>query len=181
MADDSDKPPVAAGQSTPVDLENPLFFSLENRMFAGVFALPSGKEVQGKFDVAGREIRLEVWGGESDGLGGDDCRFVNFMKGTVNDLGDVSLIGGERKLIRVSRIPDAGGKRVYYAVFSLDCVVFGTDVSEHFSPEEETVDEASFLSDDANVLFHDPDVFAAAVSSPSRHVGLLLHGQERGF
>ncbi len=71
MADDSDKPPVA-GQSTPVDLENPLFFALENRMFAGAFTLPSGKEVQGKFDVAGREIRLEVWGGESDGPGGDD-------------------------------------------------------------------------------------------------------------
>ena len=88
MADDSDKPTVA-GRPTPVDLENPLFFALENRMFAGVFTLPSGKEVQGKFDAAEREIRLEVWGGESDGLGGDDYRFIDFMKGTVNDLGDV--------------------------------------------------------------------------------------------
>lgn len=64
-------------------------------MFAGVFALPSGKEVQGKFDVAGREIRLEARGGASDGPGGDDCRFIDFMKGTVDGLGDVSLIGGE--------------------------------------------------------------------------------------
>ncbi len=83
MADDSDKPTVA-GQSTPVDLENPLFFALENRMFAGVFTLPSGKEVQGKFDVAGRRGGfagrhvLRRVGGRSRRLGRvDDRRFLS--------------------------------------------------------------------------------------------------------
>ena len=126
-------------------------------VFAGKFTFPSVGEVRGSLTLDGTESSLHVWseGNDLAGLWYEEmCRDIGSVRGTLDNQTKVSLInclaqGPLLPTIREKIVIHNGSFFPHYAVLG----------SQHISHEEETVTEVSFVIEDANVLFHDPEVF----------------------
>lgn len=135
---------------------------MEKLTFTGRFTFPSVGEVRGKLTLDGTRSFLHVWseGNDLAGLWHEEMRRdIGSINGTLDDQNKVSLInclaqGLEFPTIREKIVIHNGSFFPHYAVLG----------SQHISHEEETVTEVRFVVEDANVLFHDPEVFGAVTT-----------------
>lgn len=86
------------------------------------------------------------------------CQDVEVVKGTLDDRKKVSLIN----CLSLSYSPHLAEKSVHNASFFPHYVVFG---DQHISHDEETVTGVSFILEDADILFHGPEVFGKVTTS----------------
>ena len=153
-------------------------------IFTGKFTFPSVGEVRGKITLDGTKSSLYVWSENNDFMKSPwyeemwlgklsekekiffgwnlwrerMCQDFEVVKGTLDDLKKVSLIN----CLALSSSPHLAEKSVHKASFFPHYVVFG---DQHISHEEEAVTGVSFILEDADILFHDPEVFGEVETS----------------
>ena len=133
--------------------------NLEKSTFTGNFKFNKDREFPGILKLTRRKSCLDIWDE-------DWCNISDFWKnesiksvmGIVSGGEKVSLIDcvEERSHIFGMGVLDQRKGSINDIKFSVNYAVFG---DEHISHDEKAIKEASFLVDDANILFHDPDVF----------------------
>ena len=136
---------------------------LEKSVKKGVFTLPYGRKFEGELKLAGRESFLslkDVLNSKSPGdtLSGvfpDNSQDVGSIKGVLSDSKKVSLLHCMATGFGFHLV---GKKFTYNNRFLPRFTVFG---DQHISHNEKKVTGVSFIIDDADILFYDPDLFGA--------------------
>ena len=137
---------------------------MEKLIFTGKFTFPSVGEVRGKLALDGTRSSLQVWS-ENNALTQiwyeEMHRDVGSIKGTLDNQNKVSLINClALDAVLFPRIRNETA--VHKANFFPHYVVFG---DRHISHEEEAITGVSFILEDADILFHDPEVFGEVTTS----------------
>ena len=133
-------------------------------IFTGKFTFSSVGEVRGKLALDGTRSSLQVWS-ENNALTQiwyeEMHRDVGSIKGTLDNQNKVSLINClALDAVLFPRIRNETA--VHKANFFPHYVVFG---DQHISHEEEAITGVSFILEDADILFHDPEVFGEVTTS----------------
>ncbi len=145
---------------------NQLINHLEKSPLVGMFIFPSGKQVQGMINLAEPESQLRVWwNDEESNLADELSSTTKFIRGFLSENNGlkVSLINCIWGHSFLPFTPDWGGEKsshFYQSSFSFDYAVFGR---EYISYDKDTIDEITFVMDDAKFFFNDPDMFSATV------------------
>ena len=141
-----------------------LIKDLEGSVKRGIFTFPCDREFQGELKLAGREsfLSLEIDKSLSGGFKGvfpDSGQNVKCIKGVLNDSKKVSLL---YCLANGFGFCPAGEGFTYNNNFFPNFAVFG---NQHISHDEKKITGVSFIIDDADILFYDPNLFGAITSS----------------
>ena len=139
---------------------------LEESVKRGVFSLPCDREFRGELKLAGMDSFLSLEISNSKSLGGDlkgafpdSGQNVKCIKGVLNDSKKVSLL---YCMATGFGFRPAGEKFTYNNRFFPHFAVFG---NQHISHDEKKITGVSFIIDDADILFYDPNLFGAITSS----------------
>ena len=132
-------------------------------IFTGKFTFPSVGEVRGKLALDGTRSSLQVWS-ENNALTRiwyeEMHRDVGSIKGTLDNQNKVSLINC--LALDAFLFPRTRNETtIHKASFFPHYVVFG---DQHIS-HEEAITGVSFILEDADILFHDPEVFGEVTTS----------------
>ena len=135
---------------------------MKKLILTGKFTFPSVGEVKGKITLDGTKSSLYVWGENNDFFGWNlwrekMCQDVEVIKGTLDDRKKVSLIN-----CLVQSFCPRLYKGAHNTSFFPHYIVFG---DQHISHEEEAITGVSFILEDADILFHDPEVFGEVTTS----------------
>ena len=131
---------------------------LEKSRLKGIFELSLDKEFQGELTLDGEKSSLCLDVSNCMSSFPDLQLDVKSIKGTLKDGRKVSLLNCLEMGVRFEEyLTDPGSlKAVCNAYFFPHHAVFG---NQHISYDEEEIIGVSFVIDDANNLFYDPDIF----------------------
>ena len=134
--------------------------NLEKSTFTGNFKFAKDRGFPGILKLTRRKSCLDIWDEDwcdiNDIWKNENDWSIKSMMGIVSGGEKVSLIDCVAKESRVPGMLAQGKGSINDIKFSVNYAIFG---DEHISHDEKAIKEASFLVDDANILFHDPDVF----------------------
>ena len=136
---------------------------LKKSSLVGMFIFPSGKQVQGMINLAKSESQLKVWWNDEEyDLADELSSTIKFIRGFLSENNGlkVSLINCTWGHSFTPFWGEEESSPYEESNFSFDYAVFGR---EYISYDENTVDEVTFVMDDAKFFFNDPDMFSTTV------------------